>query len=479
MGLGLSYGEPLGIGYLAAMVEKDGYHNVKVIDSPGLATCFPRIYNSSRIGLPEDEIVDLILEGKNDIIGISLISSMYAKEIYNFIIKLKKMKPATPIVIGGAHATLNWEDCINSAPIDYIVLGEGEETIIELLNTIEGGYPLSQVRGIVYREKLTGFPVKTDLRNPAEIDNIPWPARHLLPMKNYFKNKPSHYYMRKPIASIFTSRGCPFNCIFCTTTLFWKKQYRARNPIDVVNEMEHLVCHYGIREFHINDDCFLGDKKRAAAICDEIINRRLNIKYQIPPGINLNLLDEELLFKFEKSGLYAIRPQFESGNPKTLKYMRKNIDLEKSKKVISYANKLGMWTQTNILIGFPDETREDIEMTAHYIEHVGIDRVDYNIAIPYPSTDLRKDFLEKGLITSEGHLSDSHDTLHIKATELEQIRARLQTRHQFIRFRQILNIKYFFSEFFPKINSIEKISFLMRRVFFELKSIFIGRYNQP
>ncbi len=475
--LGVSYGEPLGIAYIAAAIETMSKHSVEVVDSVGLATHFDKVGHLIRIGLPEEKVVEMVLEKEPDVIGITLVGSPHSKEILQFINALKKVTPKTPIIVGGPHATFEWRACMEMAPIDYTVFGEGEETIVELLDAISGEKPdFSEIKGIVYRESNTGKFIKTERRSPVPIEKIPWPARHLLPMENYFKNKPHHYYKRKPAATIFTSRACPFNCIFCSTTLFWERKYRARDPIDVVDEIESLVKHYGVREIHINDDAYLTQKKRVETICDEIIRRNLDISCQIPPGVNLSLLDENLLRKLRDSGLYAIRPQFETGNVKTIKYIRKNINLEKGREIISMANRLGMWTQTNIIIGFPDETQEDIETTINYVENLGVDSVGYLLPIPFPHTDLRKDLTERKLINIDFPIAAVADSLFLKADELEKIRNKAQSRYKWVRLKQIIRPYYFMTEFFPKINSFEKIYFFARRLWVGLLAKLFKKY---
>jgi magnesium-protoporphyrin IX monomethyl ester (oxidative) cyclase len=471
--IGLSYGEPLGIAYIAASILKNSHHNVSIVDSVGLTTEFRMVKGIMRIGLADDEVIDLILKTNCDVLGISLIGSMYASEILEFIGKFKKIRPDILIIVGGPHATFEHKDVMDKAPVDIIVYGEGEGTIVELLDFIEEGKDIGSVKGIIYRDE-TGL-VKTDARDPEPVESIPWPARHLLPMQNYLKNKAYHYFLQKPQATIITSRACPYNCIFCSTTLFWKRKYRARNPVDVVDEIEFLKNEYGVMEIGINDDCFLGNSKRVEQLCDELINRNLGITYQVQPGVNLSLLDENLLIKLKQSGLYIISPQIESGNPKTVKYIRKNIDLEKGKKIMKKANQLGMWTQTNIIIGFPDETLDDIKTSIRYAEKLQVDQVNYILPILFPHTDLHNDYLNKKLIDENFSYNQSSNSRYLKVEAIDKIRQGAQFKYNFIRLFQILNPFYFFTDFFPKINTKKKFMFFTKRVFFQIFNILLGR----
>lgn len=467
--LGLSYGEPLGLAYIAAVIEKSEKHSVNVLDSVGLCTKFIKVGNKTRMGLAEEEIIAMIREKKSDVIGISLTGTMYSQDILELIRLIKAAYPEKVIIVGGVHATLEYEGCMNKAPIDFIVLGEGEGTIIELLNAMENKTAPDLIKGIVYRDPATKKLVNTGQRAPVAIDSIPLPARHLFPMNNYFRYKPHYYFMRHPAASVITSRACPFNCIFCSTTLFWDKKYRTRNAISVVDEIEFLVKQYQVKEILINDDCFLGNKKRIVEICDEIIKRKINITYQIPPGVNFHLLDEELLKKLRDSGLYAIKPQFESGNETTLKYIRKKINLDKGKKIISYANKLGLWTQTNCIIGFPHETKEDILSSIKYIESIPFDSVSYLVPIPFTHTDLREDYVKHNLIQAcdPVNMDSPVNSLFLSNKEITRLRNRARRRQSLVKFKRLINPVFFFCEFFPKINSVEKSKFLFKRILYE------------
>jgi radical SAM superfamily enzyme YgiQ (UPF0313 family) len=385
------------------------------------------------------------------------------KELPDFIRKLKKQHPDKPIVVGGPHATFEHESCFRSAPVDFIVMGEGEETIVDLLDALSGCGDIGRVKGIAYVDP-NGKIKATEPRGPLDIDRIPWPARHLLPMEHYFRNRPRQYFMRSPVASILTSRACPYSCVFCSTTVFWGRRWRGRDPENVVDEMAFLQREYGVREIIVQDDNFLANPRRVERLCDEIMRRELDIRWQVPPGVSVWLLNEALLRKLRDAGLYIIRPQIETGNPKTLKYIRKKVNLKKAKHVVRLANKLGLWTQTNMIIGFYFETGRDIYNTIRYAENLGVDNVGYNIALPYTHTAMFDDYLREGLVRRGEPLRDSYDTRHFSAEDLKRIRTRAQKRYPWVRLRQLLNPMTFLREFLPKVGSSEKLFFLLRRI---------------
>lgn len=465
--LGLSFGEPLGLAYIAAVIERDTKHHVEIIDSVGLSHDFDKKNGTMRMGLPAREVLEMVNERDPDIIGVSLITSLYAQEILDFLKEIKRIKPGVPLMIGGAHATLEWKRCINEPFVDIIVMGEGENTVVELLESIETRSALESVKGIVFKDK-NGIPVKTEERDPADIESLPFPARHLLPMQNYLKHRPRYYYMRHPVASIITSRACPFNCIFCSTALLWGKKFRGNSPKKTVDEIEYLRNEYGVREFLINDDSFAANRSRVVGICDEIINRGLDIRYQIPPGINLHLLDEELLIKFKRSGLYILNPQVETGNPETIKYIRKPINLTNGIEIIDKANQIGFWTRTNIILGFPNETRENIETTIRFVEKLCVDTINIVLPIAYAHTDLGKDYIKYGLMAPDQTAARTCDSLHFTKERLEEFRLSAIRRFNKARMRRFLSLKYILTRFLPKINDTEKLWLFLRRMWFEV-----------
>jgi radical SAM superfamily enzyme len=194
----------------------------------------------------------------------------------------------------------------------------------------------------------------------------------------------------------------------------------------------------------------------------------LDIRYQIPPGVNLHLLDEELLTKFKQSGLYVINPQFETGNQETVRYIRKPINLAKGVEIIDKANQMGFWTKTNIILGFPNETREDIETTIRFVENLNIDAVNIVLPIAYSHTDLGKDYIRLGLMASDQIAARTCDSLHFTKEQLEEFRLSAIRRFNKARIRRFLSPRYIVVSFFPKVNDIEKLWLFARRLWFGL-----------
>lgn len=196
-----------------------------------------------------------------DAIGIT-ITKMYDdnNQIVRLCSLIKEAFPDKPFIAGGPDVTLDWPIYMKLKTIDYIVVGEGETTIVKLLDYLEGNTPLAEVRGLAYCDE--GSSVKFIPQGPpVEIEEIPWPARHHFPMENYFRLKPQG--LRKRSAALLTSRACPYSCAFCSTIEVWGRKWRGRTAKDVVDEIEHLVETYDVKEIVIFDDNFLVDRKRA------------------------------------------------------------------------------------------------------------------------------------------------------------------------------------------------------------------------
>jgi magnesium-protoporphyrin IX monomethyl ester (oxidative) cyclase len=222
------------------------------------------------------------------------------------------------------------------------------------------------------------------------LDELPFPARHLLPMEEYSKAVSPHSGIKRtPFASMITSRGCPARCTFCVLRKIWGLAYRTRSPDNVLDEIEHLIKEYGIREIHFEDDNLTADKKRAMAIFDGIIKRKFNITWNCPSGTALFALDEELLTKMKESGCYSISIAIESGNKDVLRnLMRKPINLDKAPRIVNAARELGLKIKGFFILGYPRETKKQMQETVDFAANLGLDWALFFIATPIPGSEL-------------------------------------------------------------------------------------------
>jgi magnesium-protoporphyrin IX monomethyl ester (oxidative) cyclase len=476
--------EPLGLAYIAAVVEQSERHSVDVIDCIGLGGDVVDEGDCLRMGLSDGDFDQHLSNRSFNCIGITLTQEFVygEKSLRPMFAHLKNRFPDAPIILGGPTATLEWAALIQDPNVDVIVKAEGEGTIIELLDALEDGKNLSEVAGIVYKGS-EGDTRTTPDRPPYPIDELPLPARHLLPMEGYKKHRAMMSWSRTPALGIYTSRACPFSCNFCNLFLVWGQKWRGRNAKLVVDEMQHIVETYGVNRILVHDSNFGTKKKRVEDICDEIIRRGLKIDWYPEPGYMLHLLDEKLLKKLRAAGMYQITAQVESGSPKTLKYIKKPLDLNHARKMIKLANRLGMIMASNIIIGFKDETREDIEESISNAESLHIDETVYLTPFPLKNTSLHEDYLREGLIDDgpEEDLEFPVKSHHMTGEEINQMMIQANKNHRNIRLKQLLSPAGIFNELLPKIfsQSEKLILELRRRIVRKDFGITTTKYNLP
>ena len=258
---------PLGLAYLAAFLEKEGYL-VKILDVA--AEGYEDIKEHGDFvtyGLEDEEIKKRITEFKPHVVGVSCIFSTQYENVKH-ILKLVKGIDKTMITLtGGSHPTYTVDEVLDFDYIDYVVMGEAELSTLQLLNTLNNGGDLSKIGGLAYRKEGKKF-INHELQYIKNIDDLPLPARHLLDMEQYFKiNMPQNPYPKgRRVAQIITSRGCPAKCVFCTTTNFWGNRYRGRSAQSVVAEIRTLQEKHNIDEIQFTDDNLTLNKKRSIEI---------------------------------------------------------------------------------------------------------------------------------------------------------------------------------------------------------------------
>jgi magnesium-protoporphyrin IX monomethyl ester (oxidative) cyclase len=370
--------------------------------------------------------------------------------------------------MGGAHPSTLPKRVLRDQNVDYVVIGEGELTMLNLLKTLSKGASFNEIDGFAYREegKTVINPKKKFIE---DLDSLPLPARHLLSMNEYFNAEAPHgpELMRKPFTSMITSRGCPFNCVFCSIHTIWGHKWRPRSPDNVLLEIEHLIDVYKIREIHFEDDNLTLDKRRIEKICDLILDRGLDVRWFTPNGVAIWTLDRNLLEKMKKSGCYKLCFGIESGCPQTLKFIKKPINLTRARQVIHWANDVGIWTHGFFVIGFPYETKEAIYETLRFAVESDLDFASFFIATPLPGTRLLEIVKKEGLIENALNWADLdvfNATLNTKFFTVEEINS-LQ-RNLYVSFlrKRILNglQPRKFALRLRKVRSTEDILFLSR-----------------
>lgn len=396
------------LAYVAAVLEKQ--HKVQVIDVPNEGWDNLEEIDGAkyRQGLKNEEIIARIKSFAPDAVVITVPFSGWSSAAFDVAATVKKVDKDIAIALIGLHPSARPAECLKQPSVDFVVIGEPEETVLELAGVLEQGKKseLKKVKGIGFVEN--GETIITASRPfIQDLDSLPFPARHLLPMKQFFeaaKKIPISGNLRKPSVRMLTSRGCPYGCIFCSNNIVMGRQWRARSAENVVAEIEHIIATYDIRQIDFLDDNIAFDRKRLETICDLIVEKDLNIEWCTPNGVRADSLDSELLAKMRKAGCVSILIAPESGVQRVVdQIIKKRQDLRKVEEVIIAARKLGIKVGCFFIIGMIGETKDDIKATIKYaykLRKLGADRFYFSYATPLYGTELYKQAKQGGFLKS-------------------------------------------------------------------------------
>jgi len=379
----------VGLSYIAAALLSDG-NDVKVLDIEA--------YKYSK-----EEVLLKCKEANPDIIGIGTLVTgyIYVKWLCN---ALKECLPNVPIVMGNSIVTTIPEIAINNLNIDYIVLGEGEDTMKELVKTIENKGDISQVAGLCYKKD--GKVVFTAHRELIQdLDTIPMPAWHLFPFKETYHKNGLYPELPTPFMSVLTTRGCPFICTYCYHP-FQNQKVRFHSSERIVAEIKYLIKEYGIKGVHFVDDLFVVNKKRIYEFCDLLDKEKIDIKWGV--SCRSNLVDEELMARMQKSGCIRLGIGVESASPIILENIKKKVTVEDHIRAMEICKKIKLKVEASYMIGNVGETRETVFETVKFRKKYDPTPGTFFFTTPYPDTDLYKYALEKGLIKDEMKLIEAY-----------------------------------------------------------------------
>jgi len=398
--------QPLDIAYVAAVLERE--HEVHIIDAAneGWKTLQDIDGTKYRQGLRNEEIAGRLKQFSPDIVDITIPFSGWCKPAYEMAAIAKAVNENAITVLSGLHPSARPLDCLSHPNIDFVIIGEPECTAQELVNVLgqEKEDYLKKVMGISYMKK--GQPIITPQRPVIQdLDSLPFPARHLLPMEAYFsavKENPLRGEIGKPWTTMITSRGCPYSCVFCSVHTLMGKQWRGRSPENVVNEIEQLIETYKIKQIDFSDENICLDKKRMEAICDLIVKKKINIEWFTPNGVRADTLNEQLLRKMKTSGCRKIRLAPESGVQRVVdQIIKKNLKLSDVEQAIVWSKKAGIKVGLFFVLGLIGETKEDIEKTIEYaykLRALGAESFHFSIAMPVYGTELYEQATKGGYL---------------------------------------------------------------------------------
>ncbi len=345
--------------YLASPLEEEG-ELVRIEDAPTLNHDLK-------------DVKKKIEEFNPDYIGISAMTPT-APSAYGVAEVAKKSDPDIKVIMGGPHPTLLPEETMKECSfVDILVRGEGERTVRELFS----GKNISDVKGVSYREN--GEIIQNEDRPPImDLDELPFPAYHLLPMDRY-KAAGIRY------ATMVTSRGCPFNCTFCASSRICGKKWRGKSPRRVLEQIKLLRHDYGVREIEMLDDTFVLDRDRAEKICDLIIEDDVDVSWSCSSRVDT--IDRSLAEKLKEAGCHTIYLGIESGVQEILDRLKKGIKIERVKNAVSSIKEVGLNALGSFILGVPGETKKQMKKTVEFAKDLGLTLAQFTVFTPYPGTE--------------------------------------------------------------------------------------------
>ena len=457
----------IGLRYLSSVLKNAG-HEVELLDCLTKSNVGHDMNHSfKRYGLSDKEVYERVAYHNPDMVGISSMYTSYHHDAHNVAKLVKKFKKGLPVVMGGSHTSTFPEEVMKDRNVDYIVIGEGERAILEVLK---------QPKKRIHKEPFI-----------SDLDSIPFPdwdisQGDLDVIKE--ENRVNKYLMRPPVGYILTSRGCPNECYFCSVKLAWGRKWRYRSPQNVVDEIELLVSK-GYREIHFVDDNSSVNYPRMRGICKEIIRRKLDIRLATPTGISIKSLNGYLLKYMKEAGFYRLCFGIETGSVKGQEIIKKHLDLEKAKLIIDLANSMGFWTAATFIIGFPHEKYIDIFETLKFAKESGLDFSVFYLLTPQPKTEVYRLLKSQGLVDLDPYISPASNewwklsitysnglkTKYFNNDELQQLLSDIY--HKLLWHKALTLLTY--KNLVNKIKSWEDLKYLMRLIGVPIKMLFKKR----
>lgn len=372
---------PIGLGYIATALRNKGFNDIVILD------CL-----KEKLGLKD--LQKRLVQLKPAVVGFQLYSYDFPF-VKKSIEMVKEMAPGSIVIIGGPHVSATGALALREIPrADFGFVGEGEVGMPLLMKRLlrEENISFRQVPGLIYRED-DGINM-----NPRAaivgLDDLGFPAWDLMVPGEYPDSPQGGFYKNFPIAPISTTRGCPYSCTFCGSTVNMGKKLRFRSISMVLQEMQMLYNEYGVREFHIIDDMFNFRKQRVSAFCNGVRDHRLDISYTFPNGLRLNHLDLETLRMMRDTGASSFNVGIESGSQRILDMMKKNLTLELIEEKVNLVVETGLEPCGFFIIGYPGETIEDIKATIKFAKRLKLKRAHFSNFLPLPGTEATRQLIE-------------------------------------------------------------------------------------
>jgi len=430
-----SIGLPLGLLYIAAVLEKKGCQ-VQVVDSMvSDYTTMRKFKDHVDYGIPSKILGRIIEESRPDLVGISSQFTPQEENVLQTAETVKKINDSALLVVGGSNVSCRGQVILKKSPVDIAIKSEGETIIEEVLDFYRGKKELDQIRGIAYRDG--GRIVESEDYPPIRnVDEIPFPAYHLVDMERYLTLYKKGIYTRdrdvKRNISMITSRGCPFRCVFCSIGQSMGRTWRAHSPEYVIRHIEKLVETYNIRHIHFEDDNLFLDPDRFLPILDVLAKEK--ITWDTPNGIRVNLaINEDMLRRMSLAGCKSLTIGVESGDQNILnEVVKKRIKLDEVEEFASRCKKVKLPLRAFFVLGFPGETRETMQKTVDFALHLlaayDVEIINL-IATPLFGTELyeicdQNRYFSKEITPrtlSESTVSDGHCLINTESFSAEDV----------------------------------------------------------
>ncbi len=370
---------PLGLAYVAAALEKNGFH--------------VEIFDNYLLERPIEEVKLEVRKRAPEIVGITCSSLTYTRCVETAK-AVKEACPSCKVVVGGPHPSYMPQTMLEHEEIDYVVIGEGEQAMVNLVASIMNGEEkamIAKIPGVACR--INGEVMRNAPEFISDLDQVPFPARHLLPMRMY--DRALSYLSVKPVDTMSTLRGCPYNCAYCETRELWGTTCRAFSPRRVTDEIKHMVENYGSKGIYFVGDNFTINKKRTSELCQQIRESKIDIKWTCET--RADLVSKELLVEMKSAGCQTIFFGVESGSPAIQQKLDKNIDLQEVERTFELCRQVGILTATSFMLGIPGETVNDMNATFKFAKHLKADWCQFNIYIACPGSKLYDEVISQGL----------------------------------------------------------------------------------
>jgi radical SAM superfamily enzyme YgiQ (UPF0313 family) len=417
----------LGFAYLAAYVAKSGYR-CTIVD--GIGEGLNRLWPLERFpgyqchGLTFEEILQRI-PADADVIGVSVMFSGEWPVVRSLVHLIREHRPHSLIVAGGEHVTALTEYTLRDCPaIDLCVRGEGEHTFLELLETYREGGEFQRVNGISYLDEDGDYVEIGGLPRIRKVDAIPWPQWPDGYMEKFWAAGKSYGVQSDRDMPIIASRGCPYQCTFCSNPRMWTTRYVLRDIDDLIAEIKSYIERYGITALQFYDLTAITKKRWTVEYCNRLLSEGIKLNWSLPSGTRSEALDREVLGLLRQTRCNYLVYAPESGSPETLKLIKKRIDLDRLTESVLEAKRQGLVVRTNLIIGFPHEMRRHVFETIRYglyLAWKGADEVSINIFSPYPGTEIFEDLLRRKRIALNDAYFMSLTSLNSDYTSLDPL----------------------------------------------------------